>query len=184
MAKAVFHRGQRVYVKSVGTWAHIEKIAPQWVKGVEEPLRILYDVGLGRDFQASELAAEAKEDRTGVTEHEHWRILRMRNRMALEGAETNQPFPGTFPVVVTEEQDWGGWRVPAAEYDRDPDRIEFQARVIVNALKMLRLTKELVRITEGREERLAPEVREIVKDARGVLRSVYEPIKAQQVAAE
>ena len=61
MAKAVFHKGQRVYVKPVATWAVIEQVHPQWVKGVEEPLRVTYDTGLGRDFQAHELAAEEKD---------------------------------------------------------------------------------------------------------------------------
>ena len=61
MAKAVFHKGQRVYVKPVATWAVIEEVRPQWVKGVEEPLRVSYDTGLGRDFQAHELAAEEKD---------------------------------------------------------------------------------------------------------------------------
>ena len=40
MAKAQFHKNQRVYVKTVGTWALIEKVMPQWAKGLDEPLRI------------------------------------------------------------------------------------------------------------------------------------------------
>ena len=35
MAKAVFHKNQRVYVSSVGTWAMVEQVVPQWAKGVE-----------------------------------------------------------------------------------------------------------------------------------------------------
>src|SRR5262245_60822067 len=49
MAKALFSKGQRVFVKPVGTWSAVEKVTPQWVKGVEEPLKVFYDVGLGRD---------------------------------------------------------------------------------------------------------------------------------------
>ena len=56
MAKALFSKGQRVFVKPVGAWATIERILPHWVKGVEEPLKVFYDVGLGRDFQGHELS--------------------------------------------------------------------------------------------------------------------------------
>jgi len=58
MAKAQFHKNQRVYVKPVGTWALIEAVRPQWAKGLDEPIRIFYDVGLGRDFGADELTSE------------------------------------------------------------------------------------------------------------------------------
>ena len=58
MAKALFHKNQKVFVKPVGTWAIVERVLPQWVKGMEEPLRVHYDVGLGRDFSANELVAE------------------------------------------------------------------------------------------------------------------------------
>ena len=30
MAKAKFHKSQRVFVKPVGTWAHVEAVVPQW----------------------------------------------------------------------------------------------------------------------------------------------------------
>lgn len=55
MAKAQFHKHQRVYVKPVGSWAVVEKVVPHWTKGLDEPLRIFYDVGLGREFDADEL---------------------------------------------------------------------------------------------------------------------------------
>ena len=51
MAKAVFHKNQRIYVKTVGTWSTIERVVPHWAKGLDEPLRIFYDVGLGREEQ-------------------------------------------------------------------------------------------------------------------------------------
>src|SRR5262249_55422938 len=76
MAKAVFHKGQRVYVKPVATWAVIESVNPQWVKGVEEPLRVTYNTGLGRDFQAHELSAEEREpNKPDLIETENWRVL-------------------------------------------------------------------------------------------------------------
>jgi len=55
MAKALFHKNQRVYVKPVGTWALVERVVPHWVKGIDEPIRIHYDLGLGREFSADEL---------------------------------------------------------------------------------------------------------------------------------
>ena len=58
MAKAQFHKNQRVYVKPVGTWALIERVVPHWAKGIDEPIRIHYDVGLGREFAAEELLSE------------------------------------------------------------------------------------------------------------------------------
>src|SRR5262249_20870336 len=147
MAKAVFHKGQRVYVKPVATWAVIERVNPQWVKGVEEPLRVSYDTGLGRDFQAHELAAEDKEPtKPDLLETENWRILRAVNRLSAEGS-SHHPFPGSYPVVVTDEKDWGGWRVPMAEYDRNPQHIEHQARVIANALRLMRVARELIEFT-------------------------------------
>ena len=41
MAKAQFHRNQKVWVSTVGTWAVIEKIVPVWARGFEEPVRII-----------------------------------------------------------------------------------------------------------------------------------------------
>jgi hypothetical protein len=48
MARAVFQKGQRVWVECVGAWARIERVQPVWAKGFDEPVRITYDVGLGR----------------------------------------------------------------------------------------------------------------------------------------
>jgi len=62
MAKAVFHRNQRVWVESVGAWAVVEKIVPVWAQGFDEPVKISYDVGLGRNFQANELRAEQEDE--------------------------------------------------------------------------------------------------------------------------
>jgi hypothetical protein len=139
MAKAVFHKHQRVFVRPVGTWAQIEHVKPQWVKDVEEPIRVFYDCGLGRDFVAAELAAEQAE----AVESEHWRLLRAKNKWQTMEECARHPFPGTFPVVVTDSMDWGGWRVPAAEYDRDPARVEAQARLLVHSPKLLEIAEAL-----------------------------------------
>ena len=42
MATALFHKNPAVYVKPVGTWALIERVLPQWVKGMDEPLRVMW----------------------------------------------------------------------------------------------------------------------------------------------
>ena len=59
------------------------------------------------------------------------------------GNPSNHPFPGTYPVVVTGEADWGGWRVPGAEYALSPARIELQARLVAGAPQMAAILKEL-----------------------------------------
>jgi hypothetical protein len=51
-------------------------------------------------------------------------------------------------VVVTDANDWGGWRVPGAEYDRDPHKIEFQARLLTMSPRLLTLARQVVRLVE------------------------------------
>jgi hypothetical protein len=174
MAKAVFHKGQRVYVRPIGTWAMIEQVLPQWVKGVEEPLRVAYDVGLGREFQAHELAAEDKEpEKPDLLETENWRILRAANRLSAETHDARHPFPGTFPVVVTDEKDWGGWRVPMAEYDRNPGRIEHQSRIIANAVRLMRVARELAEFAAENPHETAGHLQDLARQAEMVLAAIY-----------
>lgn len=174
MAKAIFHKGQRVYVKPVGTWAPIERVNPQWVKGVEEPLRITYDVGLGREFQVHELAAEDLEQtKPDLIETENWRVLRSVNRLSADARDPRHPYPGTYPVVVTDEQDWGGWRVPVAEYDRDPQRIEHQARVIANSLRLMRVARELVQFAQEYPQDTPAQLLELAQQADMVFSVIY-----------
>jgi len=186
MAKAVFHKGQRVYVKPVATWAVIEAVHPQWVKGVEEPLRVTYDAGLGRDFQAHELAAEELEaNKPNLIETENWRVLRAVNRLSADARDPRHPYPGTFPVVVTDEQDWGGWRVPMAEYDRDPVRIERQARIVANALRLMRVARELVEFTQDNPHETPGQLQELAMQAEIVMAAIYqEPGPKVEAAAE
>jgi len=174
MAKAVFHKGQRVYVKPVATWAVIERVLPQWVKGVEEPLKVTYDVGLGRDFQSHELSAEDKEPvKLDLIETENWRILRAVNRLANDCGDPRHPFPGTYPVVVTDEKDWGGWRVPMAEYDRAPERIEHQARVLANALRLMRVARELAEFALDHPQDTPNPLLSLAQQAEIVLAAIY-----------
>lgn len=187
MAKAVFHKGQRVYAKPVATWAMIERVNPQWVKGVEEPLKVTYDVGLGRDFQAHELAAEDKEpDKPDLLETENWRILRASNRLSADVRDPRHPYPGTFPIVVTDEKDWGGWRVPMSEYDRDPNRIEYQSRVIANALRLMRVARELIDFASDHPHETPQALMDLARQSEMVLAAIYhEPqVKSETVAAE
>lgn len=167
MAKAVFHKHQRVYVHPVGTWAIIEHVKPHWVKDVEEPVRIFYDCGLGRDFVTDELSAEqAVSADTG-----HWRVLRAKNKWQSPEECARHPFPGTFPVVVTESMDWGGWRVPAAEYDRDPQRIETQARLMANSPRLLEIAEQLSQMAKE-EEALPVALSHLVQQINDVLRDI------------
>jgi len=188
MARALFHKGQKVYIKPVGTWALVERVIPHWVKNVEEPLRITYDVGLGREFAASELVSEAAmrgpEARSEELALDNWRIFRMKNRWQQSDAATAaHPFPGTFPVVMTDDLDWGGWRVPGAEYDRDPGRIEFQSRVLVNAPDMLRVVRMLADHVSKNSDTASDELKGLAKRCARVLRHVYE-IEPPQAKAE
>jgi hypothetical protein len=191
MAKALFHKSQRVYVKPVGTYALIEKVIPHWVKGVEEPLRVTYDVGLGREFTAGELVSEdTMRGRTTDAVHEdalleQWRIQRQSNRWQGDGDTAHHPYPGTYPVVLTDDSDWGGWRVPGAEYNRDPARIEHQARMIVNSPDLVRICKSLLQTAQRNKADVPAEMLPALKRASAILRHVYDVAEQPaQVAAE
>lgn len=176
MAKASFHKNQRVYVKPVGTWALIESVLPQWAKGLDEPLRIYYDVGLGREFGAEELVAEGGTQDYNEIPDDSWRIVRSRNKWQSPEDCSHHPFPGTYPTIVTQARDWGGWRVPGAEYDLDPHRIELQARIMVNGPRLMRLAESLKEFAEEWGENVPDEVMDIVGEAKAILRFVKEEL--------
>lgn len=171
MARAQFQKGQKVWVECVGAWAAIERVQPVWAKGFEEPVRVTYDVGLGREFLAHELLLPA-EDPAAVTET--WRLLRARNKWQPAEDCPHHPFPGTYPVIVTDQADWGGWRVPGAEYDRDPERIEFQARLIAAAPRLMALAEQLIAAVDDAPEDAPPEARRLAAEARATLKTVTE----------
>ncbi|MEM1150096.1 MAG: hypothetical protein AAGI03_06010 [Pseudomonadota bacterium] len=180
MAKALFHKNQRVYVKPVGTYALVEQVIPHWVKDVPEPLRVTYDVGLGREFTGGELVSEAKlNERNGLSgdeiEAEEWRIFRVKNRWQSTGEDTgHHPYPGTFPVVMTDENDWGGWRVPGSEYDRDPGKIEHQARLICNAPHLLRQMRKFVKFAAENPHDLPEDMLRVAKFCAAIIRDIYQ----------
>ncbi|MGI9384389.1 MAG: hypothetical protein ACR2PO_14650 [Methyloligellaceae bacterium] len=181
MAQANFHKSQRVFVHPVGTWAHIERVVPQWVRGCAEPIKVLYDCGMGREFSEEELAEEA------AALHEHgdfagkisdWRVVRGQNRWKSAEQCGHHPVPGTHPVIVTTEREWGGWRVPGAEYDLDPFRIELQARIISRAPVLMALLQRLVEQADQEPENVSHGVIELAQLAQRVLAELTDGNKA------
>jgi hypothetical protein len=172
MAKAIFHKNQRVYVRPVGTWALIEHVVPHWTKGLEEPLRVFYDVGLGREFAAEELQAEQAVELPPEKGSEHWRVTRARNKWQPAEDCARHPVPGTYPVVMTGQAEWGGWRVPGAEYDLDPERIERQARLIASAPRLELFAHELVEWARKSGEDMSDALTRLAHDAQDLLARV------------
>lgn len=180
MAKAQFHKNQRIYVKPVGTWAIIERVLPQWAKGLDEPIRVHYDVGLGRDFTAEELQAETAAPLELDTGGQSWRLIRVRNKWQSEEDSAHHPFPGTFPTVVTNEKDWGGWRVPGAEYDLDPLKIETQARIILNALPMLNVIQGFVEYVDNEPENVPDQIRQLAKTSGNIIKAILDTAEPEE----
>ena len=171
MARAQFQKGQKVWVECVGAWAHIEMVQPVWAKGFAEPVRVTYDVGLGREFTASELQL-AGEDTANTSSLGKWRLMRARNKWQTAEDTAHHPYPGTYPVVVTDDADWGGWRVPGAEYDRDPDKMEFQARLIAASPELMALVEELVTSVDESPGDAPPQAVALAKRGHEILKAV------------
>lgn len=175
MAKAVFQKNQKVWVDAVGAWATIDRIVPTWAKGFDEPVRVTYDVGLGREFHAHELKPEDRvEDADGGTAGNSWRLMRAKNKWQQEGDCVHHPFPGTYPIVVTDPADWGGWRTPGAEYDRDPAKIERQARLIASAPRLQAIARDLIALVAESPDDAPPAVLEMARRAAVIERYVQE----------
>lgn len=175
MAKAKYHKAQRVYVKPVGTWAFVEQVVPKWVKGVEEPIRVHYDVGMGREFSQDELAPGEIDSESGAANTNtapvdgEWRIVRGSNKWKSLRECGHHPNPGTHPVIATTERDWGGWRVPGAEYDINPELIERQARLMVKAPLMAAVLMQFIDDVMAQEENLPSSTIELARLAQKVL---------------
>ena len=176
MAKAQFHKNQRVYVKTVGTWTVIEKVLPHWTKGLDEPLRIFYEVGLGREFCAEELQLETVAPSKVTANAEQWRMVRAKNKWKSPDECSHHPYPGTHPQILTGEAEWGGWRVPGAEYDLYPEKVEHQARMILNAPKMAAVLKVLVDLTKIEAENVSEEVATLAHEAESILRYIDQDV--------
>jgi hypothetical protein len=172
VAKAIFQRNQKVWVESVGAWSVIERIVPIWAKGFDAPVKVTYDVGLGREFQAQELRPE---DRPGdELAGGRWRLLRARNKWQEPADCPHHPYPGTYPVVVTDTADWGGWRVPGAEYDRNPHKIEYQARLIATAPQLLALAKELTALVADQPDEAPADLKALARRGMAIARYLEE----------
>jgi replication-associated recombination protein RarA len=78
-------------------------------------------------------------------------------------------------VVVTDPNDWGGWRVPGAEYDRDPYKIEFQARLITNSPKLMRLAQQMVEAVHEAAGEAPPEMVRLAEIAAEILDEIKNP---------
>ena len=172
MAKAQFHKNQRVYVKPVGTWSLIEHVVPHWAKGIDEPIKIHYDVGLGREFAAEELQSEEPVAEVGVNSGPPWRVVRARNKWQPAEDCARHPVPGTYPVVITGEAEWGGWRVPGAEYDLDPQKVEMQARLIASAPQLVDFASGLVDWARQSGEDMPNSLVELAHTAQDILAHV------------
>lgn len=172
MAKAQFHKNQRVYVRPVGTWALIEHVVPHWAKGLDEPIRVHYDVGLGREFTADELQAEEATTEDTANLGDHWRVVRARNKWQPSEDCARHPVPGTYPVVVTGEAEWGGWRVPGAEYDLDPGKVERQAKLIANAPRLVAFAGSLINWARQSGEEMPSSLVELAHEAQDVLTAI------------
>jgi len=191
MAKALFHKSQRVFVKPVGTWAVIEHVVPHWVKDVDEPLRVTYDCGLGRPFHAHELISEQalhNQDRvTGEDDYmmlEQWFIDRRIIKWRASDFGVTLADPGTFPVVATDEGGAGGWRVGGSEYDRDPQRIEHQARMIVHTPDLMRIARRIADFASETPSELPSSLKPVAQHCALILRNVYRFDEEVTVAAE
>ena len=165
MAHAQFHKNQRVYVRPVGTWAQVERVIPHWTKGLEAPIRIHYDVGLGREFTPDELQAESTAGSVGE-DGDQWRVTRARNKWQSDTETASHPYPGTHPVVVTGESEWGGWRVPGAEYALSPLRIERQARMIAIAPKLASIVRKVSEWSKKSPAAVPESLSEVVRECR------------------
>ena len=80
--------------------------------------------------------------------------------------------PGTYPVVMTGETDWGGWRVPGAAYDLDPGKTEAQARLIANAPQLVAFADSLVQWARKSGEDMPNALAELAHQAQDILAEV------------
>ena len=82
---------------------------------------------------------------------------------------SRHPIPGTYPVVMTGETDWGGWRVPGAEYDLDPSKIERQAQMIAAAPQLASIARLLIDWARRSGEEMPAELADLAHRAQDVL---------------
>jgi hypothetical protein len=103
-------------------------------------------------------------------------MVRSRNKWKSPEECSHHPYPGTHPQVMTGDTDWGGWRVPGAEYDLYPEKIEHQARMIVNAPRMAALLSVLVEKTKLEPENVPDDVASLAHEANAILRYIEQDV--------
>ena len=84
----------------------------------------------------------------------------------------SHPVPGTYPVVMTGEADWGGWRVPGAEYDLNPAKVEEQARLIASAPQLASFATGLVEWARKSGEEMPSALVDMAHNAQDLLSQV------------
>ena len=74
--------------------------------------------------------------------------------------------------MLTGETDWGGWRVPGAEYDLDPLKVERQAQMIAAAPQLASLARMLVDWARKSGEEMPAELADLAHRAQDVVNSI------------
>jgi hypothetical protein len=72
---------------------------------------------------------------------------------------------------VTGEADWGGWRVPGAEYALSPVRIERQARIIATAPRMMSIVRKLAELGAKAKSIPGP-LAELIRECRETIAAI------------
>ena len=103
---------------------------------------------------------------------EHWRVVRARNKWQPAEDCARHPVPGTYPVVITGEAEWGGWRVPGAEYDLNPNKMEQQARLIASAPQLAAFAAGLVDWVRKSGEDMPDSLANLAHEAQDILAHV------------
>src|SRR5262249_36995115 len=124
------------------------------------------------EFAAEELQCETFPTGVVADVSEQWRLVRARNKWKPAEECAHHPYPGTHPQIVTGETDWGGWRVPGAEYDLYPERIERQARMIAQAPKMIAVLQALVDQVKEAPENAPDEIAALATEANSLIRYI------------
>jgi hypothetical protein len=65
---------------------------------------------------------------------------------------------------MTSETDWGGWRVPGAEYALSPVRIEKQARLIATAPRLATVVRKLAEWSAKSPKTVPESLTELVRE--------------------
>ena len=130
-------------------------------------------VGLGRDFVATELQTEESTTLSQVDPTmEEWRVVRAQNKWRSAEECSSHPYPGTFPVIMTNTVEGGGWRVPGTEYDFAPERIEMQARIMASGPQFMGMLRRLVDYANTNPENMPNDLMELAHDAETSLKQV------------